>query len=238
MTIKVNTENCDFEQAALWPEALDSKVILRIEFPGHIPTIQSKNAVRQALLQTIQGEIEKFTWICFGPIWIELRWYIDAADRQETDAIGDLDNITKPILDSLTGLNGLFVDDSQIKTICTAWLAKNAATPENILEVSIAFLNDEVVEKNKLYFVQYHGPMCFAIDLNPAIEEELKAIRMFSDAKLLQRAFTAQVLEEHGIDLRFHFVASQKDFHRTRLSKIPPFRVYRLDKEKAVGTDG
>ena len=89
-------------------------------------------------------------------------------------------------------------------------------------------MNEDVVEKAKAYFVQYSGPMCFAIDLNPHDTEQRKAIELFAEAKLLQRGLSSALQHQHGFDLRFPLVASQKDFHRTRLSKIPSSRIFNL----------
>ena len=139
MTISIETENCNYEVPALVLDAAESKLRLRLTFPGQILTVQSKNSIKQELLQLIQAEIGQFKWISYGPVWIELTWFIDAADRQETDVIGDLDNITKPILDSLTGLSGIMVDDTQTKSIYTKWLAKNSAVSENVIEIFLPF---------------------------------------------------------------------------------------------------
>jgi Holliday junction resolvase RusA-like endonuclease len=227
MTISIKMENCSYDEPAIIEESMDTTINLRISFPGQIPTAQSKNTVKATIIQLVQSELTKFRWICFGPAWIELTWFLDAADKQETDAMGDLDNITKPILDALTGLEGIIVDDSQIKSIYTRWLAKNAALREQILEISIQILNEEVLQKDKAYFIQYHNAMCFAVDLNPLDDKELKAIKLFAQAKLMQRSFSDN-LQKLGADVRLPLVASQKDFHRTRLSKMPPGRIFRL----------
>src|ERR1700761_4816231 len=160
MTINTTFDNCDFESAGLAVGGEESAVNLRVTFPAHIPTVQSKAVVKQQLIDLLHTEMAKFTWISFGPVWLELTWFINATDRQESDAIGDLDNITKPILDSLTGMQGILVDDTQIKSIYTRWLAKNSATKESILKISIRFINNDVLKKEKLHFVQYHTAMC------------------------------------------------------------------------------
>lgn len=228
MSINLEFENCNYHEPVLNPESMDTIINLKVSFTGQIPTAQSKNTVKATILHLIQSELSKVTWICLGPIWVELTWFLDASNRQESDVVGDLDNITKPILDSLTGLEGIIIDDSQIKSIYTRWLANTLASNEQVLEISIRLLNEEALQKSKLYFIQYHNAMCFAIDLNPFDENELQAIKQFAHSKLTQRSNSENLLQEHRVDVRLHLIVSQKDFHRTRLTKIPANKIFKL----------
>ncbi|NSL91152.1 RusA family crossover junction endodeoxyribonuclease [Chitinophaga sp. Mgbs1] len=227
MNINIKTGNCDYKIPAVFPESLDSEITIEIRFPEHIPTDQSRKEVKESIINLIKSALQQFEWLCFGPLWIELTWFLQADDRQESDATGDLDNITKPVLDALSGLDGIMVDDTQIKSIYTRWLAKNSALPEQFLSINIRMLNDETISKDKVHFIQYHGPMCFVIDLNPAVPEELRGIKLFADAKRHQRQ-TASQMRKTGMDVGLVLIASQKDFHRTRLRNIPADRIYKL----------
>lgn len=180
------------------------------------------------MIISIQQAISNVDWIAIGPVWIELVWYIDAVHRQETDVVGDLDNISKQVIDSLTGLGGLFVDDSQMKSFNSCWLAKNQSFSGHRLSISIRFLSDETLLKDKLYFIQYNEAMCFAINLDPNVKEDHDVIKLFASSKMAHRDPAKLFQEEHQVDMGFILIASQKDFHRTRFRSIPPERIFRL----------
>ncbi|WP_367209305.1 RusA family crossover junction endodeoxyribonuclease [Sphingobacterium sp. R2] len=228
MDINLQFRNCDKKNAHPDPYSVDGEVLLDISFSDNIPTVQSRNHVKDQMVTVIQQQLSQIAWIAIGPVWVELTWYIDAAHRQETDVVGDLDNISKQVIDSLTGLGGLFVDDSQMKTFNSCWLAKNQSFSGQRLSISVRFLSDETLLKDIVFFIQYNEAMCFAIDLNPNVESELKAIKLFAKAKMAQRNTSRVLQEEHNVDLRFELIASQKDFHRTRLRSIPAERIFRL----------
>jgi Holliday junction resolvase RusA-like endonuclease len=116
--------------------------------------VQSRNEVKEQLSGLIKKELSKITWLIYGSIFLRLGWFLDSTDRQELDASDDLDNITKQLIDSLTGLDGIFIDDSQTKSIFTEWITKNSSVP-NTLHLSIGFLSEEIVRKDKVFFIQY-----------------------------------------------------------------------------------
>lgn len=227
MKITLTPENCNFENPFIIEECMDSQLRFEISFENHIPTAQSKEKVKQQLLSTLSRTLQQFKWIIFGPVWVELEWYIDSADRQETDAVGDLDNITKPLLDTFCGIEGLMIDDSQIKSLDTRWFAKNGQQPHSFVKMNVRYLNEEVFFKEKLWLIQYNNAMCFPIDLDPTITSDLKKIKIFAKAKRAKRT-SASTFKSIGLNLDFVLISSQKDFHRTRLSKIPQQRIFKL----------
>lgn len=97
-----------------------------------------------------------------------------------------------------------------------------------MLNLSVRFLSDETVNKATGYFIQYHNAMCFVIDLSPAVKTEFTQIRLFANVKRHQRVIAEAMQEQHGTDLRFELITSQKDFRRTRLGHIPPGRILKI----------
>lgn len=104
-------ENCSYENSFLIEEYADSKIELRIEI-DELVSLQSKVSKKKALAQLIKDEVKKIKWLITGPLAIEFHWYLSHHERHETDRSADLDNLNKPVLDSLTGEEGIMVDDS------------------------------------------------------------------------------------------------------------------------------
>ena len=92
-------------------------------------------------------------------------------EKQETDKIGDIDNISKPIQDALIGPSGILIDDAQIAGLYTSWISRNGIIVDNILRIDIRFNNDNTLLKKNLKFIQYNNAICmpFNIDLNDII---------------------------------------------------------------------
>jgi len=136
MKIKIETENCDFDNHFLTEESADSKVILNIEM-NRIASLQSRKEIRNEITKLIKNELSKFKWIISGSVLVEFAWYLNAIERQETDRIGDIDNISKPIQDSLTGSNGILIDDAQIRGLYSFWMSRNELISDNLLKIEI-----------------------------------------------------------------------------------------------------
>ncbi|QTS87312.1 RusA family crossover junction endodeoxyribonuclease [Ectopseudomonas khazarica] len=103
--LTLHTRNCDPTSLYKLEELANSELELRLEF-DRIVSIQSQKTARDELCAAIQEQLRSFEWICAGPVNLELLWYLHGTQRQETDKVGDIDNITKPIIDSLTGEGG------------------------------------------------------------------------------------------------------------------------------------
>jgi Holliday junction resolvase RusA-like endonuclease len=103
--ISLRTKNCDLQQWYVIEELADSEIVLEMEF-DQIVSVQSRNEKKTEICEAIQNELSKFEWIVAGSVNVELLWYLHGIERQETDKVGDIDNITKPILDALTGSKG------------------------------------------------------------------------------------------------------------------------------------
>lgn len=225
--ITLDFKNCSPSDPNPDPYSIDGEVILSITFPKHIPTVQSRNEVKERMTELIKTELARIEWLIYGPIFLRLGWFLDSTDRQELDSSGDLDNITKQLIDSLAGLNGVFIDDSQTKSISTEWITKNSSVP-NTLHLSIGFLSEETVRKDKVYFIQYANAMSFVIELNPNNTIELEKIKLFAEAKKSLRNASDVFSNVLNTDVRSMLVGSQKDFHMTRLGNIPNNRKFKL----------
>jgi Holliday junction resolvase RusA-like endonuclease len=217
MKISIKSRNCDFDNHYLIEESADSSIEIEFEF-NRIVTVQSKKAIQDSLIQNISTELKNFKWLILGKIQIEIHWFISSVEKQETDKIGDLDNITKPILDTLVGENGILIDDSQINSIHSTWTTKNALRKDNIVKLTVYFNNDYTIFKDNLYFLQtskvVYTPLNFSIDNN----EELKAIKFFIEALKMKRDVSETFKKKYMTNVDQYLVYSEYEFHRTRLN--------------------
>lgn len=226
MNIEVTTDNCDKENYYLVECAADGELNIKISFKKII-SIQSKKERQRDICAIIQSELSKFKWIITGRVNIEFTWFLNSVERQETDKVGDIDNITKPILDSLTGTNGIILDDYQISSIYTFWQSRNDLIADNIVYIKISFNNDEIFEKENLIFIQYSGAVCRAMNVD------------FTDFRSIFGAFitiwmrkndrnTAKAIKRFGGNVDRLLIPSPFEVHRTRLNGFDSNIIYKL----------
>jgi len=231
VTLTFKTDNCDTEDFYKVEASANGEVELRIEF-DRIVSVQSKKKARDDLCSAIQAGLAKFKWICAGPVNVEFLWYLHGTQRQETDKVGDLDNITKPILDALTGAGGLLIDDSQIGSLHTFWQSRNHQTEKDVLYIRLQFINDECLKKENLIFIQYAGAVCLPLNVDFESVRDLVAGLVIIKARLRHRK-TAERIKNLGADVDRMLVVSSWDVHRTRLGGFDASNIYQLEAFKA-----
>ncbi|AAM38783.1 RusA family crossover junction endodeoxyribonuclease [Xanthomonas citri pv. citri] len=224
--VELVTENCDSSSIYKLEELASAEIKIRLEF-DRIVSVQSQKSARDELCSNIRRSLQDFNWICAGQVNLELLWYLHATQRQETDKIGDIDNITKPIIDALTGEKGLLIDDSQIGSMHSFWNSRNHQTEKDVLILRIKFNNDECLKKESLTFIQYSSAVCLPMNVDFRSMRDILgalAVIMFRRG---QRRLAAE-FRRQGNDFDRALVNSTWEFHRTRLGGMDPARIYRL----------
>lgn len=215
MKISIDKENCTEENAYVIEESADSIITIQIEFPTVI-TSQSRKILIDQVNAGIQTELGKFKWIITGSLLVDFTWFLNDIERQETDKVGDIDNITKPLQDALCGPNGIMIDDSQIGGLYTHWMTRNEMVADNILVITIRFNNDYTLSKNDLVFIQYSGAMCMPITLDVSSLVHLIGMKMILKQRMKFRKLASRI-KTMGATGDRHFLLSAYDFHRTRV---------------------
>ncbi|GAB0061722.1 MULTISPECIES: RusA family crossover junction endodeoxyribonuclease [Pseudomonas] len=217
--ISFKTSNCDQNKQYLIKEMATASVSLEIHFDEIVST-QSRAERKQELTQAIQRELSQFKWLISGSVQIEFAWYLHSIQRQETDKVGDIDNITKPILDALTGPDGILIDDSQIGSVHTFWMSRNEQLSYSVLRLSIQFSNDDCLDKQNLVFIQYWNAMCVALNVDFADQKSIFCALFVVRARKIYRSM-ASWFRETGANADRFLIQSTWEFHRTRVGGFP-----------------
>lgn len=225
--IFIKTSNCDQKNQYLIENLATASVSLELHFDEIVST-QSRSERKEELTQTIQRELSKFNWLISGRVQIEFAWYLHSIQRQETDKVGDIDNITKPILDALTGPHGILIDDSQIGSVHTFWMSRNEQLAYSVLNLTVQFSNDDCLEKQNLVFIQYWNAMCIALNVDFEDHKSIFGALFVIRARKFYRDM-ARRFRETGTDADRFLIQSTWDFHRTRIGGFPRERVLSLD---------
>lgn len=216
MIIKIETENCSFKNPYVIEGLGESSVILSFEF-RKLLSVQSRKKFLDDLKDSIQTKLNSFEWLICGKIQIEVHWFLNSVQRQETDKFGDLDNITKPLIDSLSGKSGIFIDDSQINSIHATWTTKNILDNDNLVKIRLNFFNDWTVYKHNLYFLQSSSVVFTPLNFDTTNKDEILGIKIFLNGIKTKRRL-AGASKRLGADIDRYFIYSEYEFHRTRLN--------------------
>lgn len=74
-------------------------------------SLQNNTKKKKAFKDKIQKITKTSEFIITNTVWVHVVYYCSHIRRFKYPGIYDMDNILKPILDSLCGLNGIILDD-------------------------------------------------------------------------------------------------------------------------------
>jgi hypothetical protein len=145
---------------------------------------------------------------------VHIEWVIHEKDRYETDAAPDIDAILKPLLDALSGPDGVLVDDSQVQSVACRWI--DYGSREQCLNFEIRFLPDQWVSKEGLIFVHFGDSLCFPFNDNMPTDLAVRCaetVRRMLDTKRTIEAETGDYYVARQM------APAQRMFHRSRVAQ-------------------
>jgi hypothetical protein len=155
-----------------------------------------------------------------GDVKVGIEWTLHEQDRYESDAPPDVDNILKPVLDSLCGPQGVLIDDCQVQAVDCRWL--DWTLREQRVEITIDFRNDEWIPKKDLCFMHLGSSIYFPINTTAPAAARLLLIdgvcRMWSAREALIK-IGADYYAANGV------MSIQRVFHRSRVTRFPAVEV-------------
>lgn len=161
-------------------------------------SLQSRSARKEEFKEQLSGAIREHTdRILLGDVQVDIDWYISQRDRYRSNRVADIDNIVKPILDSLHGPNGIMVDDGQVQAVDVRWM--DPVSPNLTLTIEVRALSNEdwFPPREGLYFVEFDNECMWPV-IPSQLEENPDATFLW-----VERAYTSYVsskyLEEQGI---------------------------------------
>lgn len=79
-------------------------------------TLQADPARKRAFKDALGTAVQRATKGIFThDVEVTLIWSVEEARRYQAHIVADLDNVMKPILDAVTGPDGVLIDDNQIQ---------------------------------------------------------------------------------------------------------------------------
>src|SRR5260370_24088491 len=102
------------------------------------------------------------TGVFTGDVEVTIEWFVSQQVRYGTHMVADLDNIVKPLLDAVTGPDGVMIDDNQVQSLRVSWL--DPGDPRVRFRLTLEALSpDEYRPRKELFFVEFSLERCFPI---------------------------------------------------------------------------
>ena len=188
---------------------------IRIELPP--VSLQSSASSKNNFIQAVRAECANYSFLISVDVQVEVTWYVHEQQRYETDRSPDIDNILKPLLDGLSGPEGLLIDDNQVQSICCSWV--DWTSRDEAVEVSLKFFNDEAwVPKGHFRFIQFEKGLCYPITTYFPRELQEAFVGIFEKGFLTR--FEAEKRGMNYEDSR-GLMPMARIFHRTRIGRFP-----------------
>jgi hypothetical protein len=186
---------------------------------------QARRSEKDKFTALLQDRMSECNYLLSGDVKVDIEWMVHEQDRYESDTSPDVDNVLKPLLDALSGPDGVLVDDCQVQAVLCYWV--DWAPHDQQVCIRLSFHPDEWVSKESLCFVHLGLGLCFPINRasNP---RGVLLIVEHVDRMLATR--NALVKRGRGYYEAQYVMSVQRLFHRTRLGK---FTVLELDALRA-----
>ncbi|MGI0108344.1 RusA family crossover junction endodeoxyribonuclease [Salinimicrobium sp. WS361] len=200
---------------------------LTLSFMLEPVSLQSSSRRKELVKTEIRKVTSKLNYLLSGDVKVEIQWMLHEQERYESGYSPDIDNIIKPILDGLSGPEGILIDDCQVQTIGSHWL--DWTREEHRINIEIRYLAEDFVPKANLVFVNVGKKLYMPFHTN--INQ--KANELILESLLQMMKLRKEVMDEtadyHKSKL---FKSGQRFFHKNRVygefqtMEIEEFKTY------------
>ena len=183
-------------------------------------SLQAKPVKKEDFKNYVKELIKDIDVLFSGDVKIIITWHIHEELRYEKDSIADLDNIVKPLLDALSGKDGIMIDDNQVQAINCLWLDSYQRDVQ-FLEVEVkSLLKENYIEKEDLYFINFSN-LCLPISLKEKENRKEFLLRCVSGWEMMINHRNKALEEGVSYYDAKGILPIQRIFHKSRILDFP-----------------
>jgi len=124
-------------------------------------SLQARRPHKEALTTQLRHSLTGVKYLLTGDVAVRIEWSLQERERYETGTSPDVDNVIKVILDSLSGPEGLLVDDCQVQSVACSWIDWGRDVQRIALRITA--IPDAYMYKTGLVFVRLSNGLCVPI---------------------------------------------------------------------------
>jgi Holliday junction resolvase RusA-like endonuclease len=197
---------------------------VQIKLPSVPVSIQAKKERRDQITAEIKKVCSSVEWLFSGDVGVTIQLRRFEQEHYESDRAADIDNVIKPILDGLSGPDGVMIDDNQVQSVHCYWI-QDLDAPNAILTIDNRLR--ECVYKDKLFFVHMGNQLYFPVNGFLPKEVILKMLEMLESYRATRAEL--QTLGVASYEDQRYLMPVQRYFHKTRLGK---YRCIEIDEAR------
>jgi Holliday junction resolvase RusA-like endonuclease len=137
--------------------------LITFEVPVAPVSFQAPGSRKAGVVAAVRSIVSQCRYLLSGDVKISIEWQISERARYEFDSSADVDNIVKPILDALSGPDGIMIDDCQVQELTCYWTGSYAYPEAEQISVELRFYPDAYVSKAGLMFLKIKNGLYFPI---------------------------------------------------------------------------
>ncbi|MCG5534287.1 hypothetical protein LRF89_12660 [Halorhodospira sp. 9621] len=130
---------------------------------------QGKKCKKEVLKKSIQSVTKESPYIITGPCLVHIEYLCPEIRRAKNPGAYDVDNIIKPIMDSLCGMDGLLLDDVIVHAVTVNWIDHEGG---DFINVRVEEPDLFFIRKKDLVLIMSQSGWCF-----PCARDLLKSPR-------------------------------------------------------------
>jgi Holliday junction resolvase RusA-like endonuclease len=184
----------------------------------HVPvapvSFQSTGSRKAAVAGPVRSAVSNCEYLLSGDVKIAIEWQISERARYESDSSADVDNIVKPILDALSGPDGIMIDDCQVQELTCYWTGSYAYPEAEQISIELRHHPDAYLTKQGLTFLRVKNGLYY-----PIHDDAKPSAVLFLAEHLIRRFQMPGELMAAGADVESaHIILPvQRVFHRSKL---------------------
>jgi Holliday junction resolvase RusA-like endonuclease len=183
-----------------------------IEAKVQVVSSQASSSAKAALRDAIRSLTRQCPSLLTCDVQINIRWWAPLRDRYEADSSADVDNIIKPIVDAISGTEGILINDCQLQSISSYWVT---AQEHHSLDIMVKPADQMLILKHNIVFVEAMPRLYFPFDDGLPNGFNIRLLDMLAHTVEHRRSMEADGYDPTTIN---YMMPQQRFFHRTRVS--------------------
>lgn len=203
-----------------------------LKIPRKPISMQSKGYKKEEYKAYIREIIKSSTYYFTSDVQVNIVWHVHEQNRYEESSAIDTDNIIKPLLDAISGIQGLLIDDTQVQSISCHWL-DNYNKDDEYVEITIKSLPDDFILKKDLLFIEYSSHLCLPLKRDWEIEFQKTIVHHWETMLNMRDELIESGLSYYNSKA---VMPIQRVFHKSKLSDFDIISIKEIKKQLGVTT--
>lgn len=198
--------------------------ILNFELDLKPASLQSAGRLRKRVKARVAENVAAAPYMLSGEVEVAVTWLLHEKHRYQGVHSPDIDNILKPLLDGMSGPEGLLVNDCQVQSVRCSWI--DWTSQEHRLQFELRFSPDEWFPKKSLLWVEIRDKLCMPLHTDLPLEVQGSMVDAWQRTYQLRHEVIAAA---GSYDAGRHIGFVQMPFHRARLKgfEVVPIETFK-----------